>query len=185
MKILSVLALGVLLLLPACHQSKPPVDLSRVHVGMTKEQAIAALGRPDKVSVDGGVEYLQYEAYEDSGWDWKGRRNFQWFFVRIVDGYVTTFGDKGDFDSTKDPTLHVKVDQRIDQRTTTTSVGPDDPNSTTRRASAPGSRPANASDTFDLATELKHLEQMKNEGLLTDVEYADLRKSAIEKAKAK
>jgi hypothetical protein len=176
MKTLSCAALGILLFLAACHQSKPPVDLSRVSVGMTKQEAIEQLGRPDKVAVNRGVEYLQYEAYDDSVWDWEGRRNYRWFFVRIVDGHVDTFGDKGDFDSTKDPTVHVKVDQRIDQTTTTKTADPDD------SETKPPPRVKNH-DKFDLAAELKHLDQMKTDGLLTDAEYADLRKSAIDKAK--
>ena len=176
---LHVTALAVTLLSSACHQSKPPVDLSRVNVGMTKQQAIEAIGPPDKVAVHGGMEYLQYEAYDDSGWDWKGRRNFRWFFVRLVDGHVDAFGDKGDFDSTKDPTVHVKVDQR-----TTTTVDPDDAQPNKPRTSEP-SGAVNEADRFDLAAELKRLDQMKKDGLLTDSEYADLRKSAIEKAKAK
>lgn len=101
--------------LGCCHQSKPPVDLSLISVGMTKREVIKELGRPDKVAVNGGVEYLQYEAYDDSGWDWEGRRNFRWFFVRLIDGYVDAYGDKGDFDSTKDPTVRVKVDERIER----------------------------------------------------------------------
>lgn len=148
---------------------------------MTKQQAIRALGQPDKVAVHGRVEYLEYEAYDDSGWDWQGRRNFRWFFVRIVDGQVEAFGDKGDFDSTKDPTVRVK----IDQTTTTTTVDPEDSEPRKRRASDPASQPGNASDKFDLAAELKRLDQMKKDGILTDAEYADLRRSAIDKAKAK
>lgn len=181
MKSFGVTALAVLLLVSACHQSKPPVDLSRVNVGMTKEEAISALGPPDKVAVRGRVEYLQYEAYDDSGWDWQGRRNFRWFFVRLVDGHVDAFGDKGDFDSTKDPTVHVK----IDQTTTTTVVDPVNSQPTERRAPDPSSRPVNAPERFDLAAELKRLDQMRKDGLISDSEYADLRKNAIEKAKAK
>src|SRR5450432_454941 len=41
---------------------------------MTKQEVIGALGPPDKVAVDGRVQYLQYDAYKNSGWDWKGRR---------------------------------------------------------------------------------------------------------------
>ena len=37
----------------------------------------------------------------------------------------------------------------------------------------------------DLSGELKRLNQMRKDGLLTDSEYSDLRKSAIEKEKAR
>ena len=68
---------------------------------MTKSQAIEAMGEPSKVASDGGATYLQY------GWDdpWDGKVGAaEQYFVRIVDGKVDAFGEKGDFDSTKDPT---------------------------------------------------------------------------------
>jgi hypothetical protein len=92
-----------------CFVDKPEVDLTRVSVGMDKDEAIRRLGKPTRIAVHGGVEYLEYESYENSGWDWKGKRNFQQMFVRIVNGRVDSFGRKGDFDSTKNPTTDINV----------------------------------------------------------------------------
>jgi len=45
-------------------------NLSKISVGMTKADVIAALGRPDETATKGQTEYLNY------GWDkpWDGRR---------------------------------------------------------------------------------------------------------------
>lgn len=80
-------------------------DLSKLQIGMSQEEVINILGKPVNVAASEGVTYLQY------GWDspWDGRVGAtEEYFVRLVNGKVNAFGEKGDFDSTKDPTLVIK-----------------------------------------------------------------------------
>lgn len=87
-------------------------DLSAVSLGMTKADVIRQLGRPTTVAANGNVEYLSYE------WDRIGDGPYggAWAYVRLVDGRVDSYGEKGDFGTTKDPTVNVNVDQTIRQR---------------------------------------------------------------------
>lgn len=100
--------LGVALLLSGCitttshYWSKP--DLTRIQVGMTQDQVVKFLGEPETVAAANGYTYLQY------GWDdpFDGHVGAsKLYFVRIIDGKVDAFGEKGDFDTTKDPTIRV------------------------------------------------------------------------------
>jgi hypothetical protein len=71
-------------------------DLSKVNIGMTKPEVIAALGKPDGTASQGATEYLEY------GWDspWDGVIGVaEWYYVRLIDGGVESFGRKGDFES--------------------------------------------------------------------------------------
>lgn len=165
-RLLVISALAIVMV--GCFRDKPEVDLTRVSVGMRKDEVIQALGKPTRVSVQGPVEYLEYESYENSGWDWKGKRNFQFMFVRIINGKVDSFGRKGDFDTTKNPTTDINVNQRIEAKVSSTT------------ANSPAPQPG----TFDLKAELEKLEKMKKEGLLNEQEYQQLRQRAIDKAKA-
>jgi len=149
--------------------SKPEVDLTKISVGMTKEEAISRLGKPTRVSVLGGLEYLEYESYDAHNRPFVGvvRENYRFLFVRIVNGKVDAFGSKGDFDTTKNKTNDLHIDQKI---TTRTEGG----------ASGTGAE----IPRFDLATELRKLDQLKKDGLITQQEFDTLRQKAIDKAKA-
>ena len=81
-----------------------------------------------------------------------------WWFVRFIDGKVESFGQRGDFDSTKDPTNRVIIDKT--DKITMDSV-----------------------TKFDLATELAKLDKLKKDGLISAEDYELLKKRAIEKAK--
>lgn len=152
------------IVLLACN--KPEVDLTKISIGMTKEQVIAQLGKPTRVSVIAGLEYLEYEAYDSHQRPFVGtvRDNYRALFVRIINGKVDAFGKKGDFDTTKNPTSDININQKVTTKTDS-GVSPEIPK-------------------FDLASELKKLEQMKKDGLLTQQEYEALRQRAIDKAKA-
>jgi outer membrane protein assembly factor BamE (lipoprotein component of BamABCDE complex) len=150
--------------LTGCFRDKPEVDLTRVSVGMEKQEVLSKLGKPTRVAVQGTIEYLEYEAYENSGWDWQGKRNYRWMFVRLVNGRVESFGRKGDFDSTKNPTTDLNINQRIESKSTTTA------NTT-------------SPTQFDLKAELEKLEKMRKDGLITEQEHQQLRQRAIDKAK--
>ena len=133
--------------------STPPPSFDRISVGMTKEQVRAVIGKPDAVATQGKTEYWNYKETWDMGVQLRG-----WWFVRFIDGKVEAFGQRGDFDSTKDPTNKVIIDKT--DKITMDSV-----------------------TKFDLATELAKLDKLKKDGLISTEDYEVLKKKAIEKAK--
>lgn len=76
--------------------------MNKISMGMNKSQVVAVLGEPASVSAKGDIEYLNFHLFEYGA-------GLSHFYVRLVSGKVESFGRVGDFDSTKDPTLNVKV----------------------------------------------------------------------------
>jgi len=123
----------LLLALTGC-LSRP--DFSRISIGMTKDEVIAKLGKPRNRAVNGDTEFFTYEgeaSYAD------GRLGGEFYYVRFLSGKVLSFGNKGDFDSTKDPALNINLKQ---QRQPT------------------GSK--------DVAGELKKLQTLRDENLISE-----------------
>jgi hypothetical protein len=81
-----------------------PRNITNLSLGLTKQEAIKIMGPPDSISAKGNTEYLLYS--------WPnlltGVPTKQ--FVRIIDGRVESFGNVGDFDSTKENETKVKVE---------------------------------------------------------------------------
>ena len=133
-------------------------DQLRIQIGMSRSEVMAILGKPIEIKVSGKSEYLMYstkpigrlEAYR--GEVWKDN------FYRFIDGRLESFGQMGDFDSTKDPTQKIIIDKT--DKITMDSV-----------------------TKFDLATELAKLDKLKKDGLISAEDYELLKKRAIEKAK--
>ena len=128
----------------------PRFDL--INIGDTKEKVRAALGAPESISRQKSTEIWSYTTTDSETWFplyWK---------VRFVDEKVETFGQKGDFDLSKDPTSRVIIDKT--DKITMDSV-----------------------TKFDLATELAKLDKLKKDGLISAEDYEILKKRAIEKAK--
>jgi hypothetical protein len=79
--------------------------LNHVRLGMTRTEVVQAVGSPDSISAKGDIEYLVYL--------WGSPKELvgvpREYFVRLKDGRVDSYGEKGDFDSAKDPTLNVNV----------------------------------------------------------------------------
>lgn len=135
-------------------------DLSKVRTGMAKQEVIDSLGEPDNIAAQGRTEYLEY------GWDkfMDGLvGSAEWYYVRLVDGQVESFGRTGDFDSTKNPAVDFNINQKVTTEGKSTSADP-----------GAGS---------DLFMRLKKLQALKDEGLLTEEEFEKLRRKAIEEAK--
>jgi hypothetical protein len=78
-------------------------DFSKIEIGMTKKQVISLLGEPEEVKAQLNISYAIYWDCVTSGFTVKK------YFVRFIDGKVESFGDVGDFDSTKDPTLNINI----------------------------------------------------------------------------
>lgn len=104
MRLLAVIALACLAACAAPMSKK----LNSLSLGMTKAEAIAVMGTPKSTRAADGVEYLTYRL-SSSFLDTNGSDTSD-YFVKIVSGRVAAYGEKGDFDSTKDPTLSVKAD---------------------------------------------------------------------------
>ncbi len=78
---------------------------------MTKQEVIKAMGQPSSTAAPGGdYEVLRYRLSPDSTTAFYGIT--EEYFVKLVDGKVTSFGKIGDFNSSKDPTLNLNIQNR-------------------------------------------------------------------------
>jgi outer membrane protein assembly factor BamE (lipoprotein component of BamABCDE complex) len=143
-----VAGVALTLILAGCATSG---KINKVSNGMTKPEVIAVLGPPDSTSSQGATEYLSYLLCIDNcallNPNWRTRRNY---FVRLINGRVESFGEKGDFDSTKTPTVRIERNDTIKQDVRVNQSG-------------------------DMYTELKKL---KDSGIITQEEF-DARKKII------
>lgn len=97
--------------------SKPDVDMTRISLGMEKQDVIKKLGKPTHVSAQGNLEIFEYEAYDKRpilGAGYK-KENFRYTFVRFLSGKVESYGNKGDFDSAKPFVKESKVELTVKQ----------------------------------------------------------------------
>jgi hypothetical protein len=75
--------IGLLAVLTSC--ASIGERMSRISPGMTKPEVVRILGKPDSSGGSSGVEVLHYK--QDEGW-WR----FSYYFVRVVDGKVESYG---------------------------------------------------------------------------------------------
>lgn len=64
--------------------------MNSLKIGMTKQEVIETIGEPNLTSASGKLEYLKYRinvglVYSDE------------YFVRLLDGKVDAYGQRGDF----------------------------------------------------------------------------------------
>ena len=64
--------------------------LNGLQLGMTRDEVIQMVGKPNHVSARGNVEFLNYKLRSQSIFTDE-------FFVRITEGKVDLFGRRGDF----------------------------------------------------------------------------------------
>ena len=83
-------AFSFVLLLTSCAFNGD--KLSRISIGMTKQDIINTLGKPKTQSARGNVEVLHYVG--ETGWSQGqlGFRHSDYGFVRLVDGKVESYG---------------------------------------------------------------------------------------------
>lgn len=98
------------------HYAKRP-DFSLISMGMSQQKVIEALGKPEDISAQSGVVYLTYTYapwYDHDGAD--GNKEF--YFVRLINDKVESYGKKGDFDSTKPPeqTININVNEKSESK---------------------------------------------------------------------
>jgi len=77
------------LVLAGCAASS--ARLNQISPGMTRDEVVAALGRPHGVAAQGDVEYLSYNFLN------KGVGDMKQYAVKVVGGRVQSFGERSDF----------------------------------------------------------------------------------------
>jgi hypothetical protein len=136
--------------------------LNNVHIGMTKMEVQSLLGTPDSTSAQANVEYMTYYLTSDAGY---GRD--QPYMVRLVNGKVESFGRFAQlFDLYNRPV------------TSATPGNSDFPQLGIASVSLNGTTSGGTgAPRTDLVAELTKLKQLRDQGALTEEEFA--------KAKAK
>lgn len=110
MKKFLVLMLAVLLF--GCATSSRAIN--RLSVGMTKDQVICKMGQPTSTAATEGMEVFKYKLHKPEMGDlFVSDFDYSTYFVRFVNGHVDSFGEMGDFDSVKDPTYNINLNQKV------------------------------------------------------------------------
>ena len=135
--------------------------MGAVEPGMTRDEVIAVMGEPASVSAEGDTERLNYKISETSNDAYYGFTTP--YYVRLVNGRVDSYGKTGEPDSqvTTAPAETDEVQQE-DEMPQENEVRQDD-------------------EGLDFFTEMRKLKQLHDEGILSDAEYAELKKKAISK----
>lgn len=84
-------------------------SLKKLSVGMTKAEVITAMGQPTSVAAQQDCEYLVYLMANRGVFTPGYLIDTSDFYIRLVDGRVTSYGRKGDFGSTNDPTHALSI----------------------------------------------------------------------------
>ena len=78
---------------------------------MTKSEVISVMGQPASTAAPGGgMELLRYRLSPTDDHAFYGLT--EEYFVKLINGRVDSYGKVGDFNSTKDPTLNLKIDNK-------------------------------------------------------------------------
>jgi hypothetical protein len=133
-----------------------PDKMVDLQMGMTRAQVLQTMGSPTSVSSINGREYLNYSLCVNQCAGPIPFRQFRPFYVRLIDGKVESFGEKGDFDSTKTPTTRIEIDK-------------------TERSTTVNRTPTQEADIF---AELRKLKELLDAGIITQAEF-DARKKLI------
>ncbi|MDP3462164.1 MAG: SHOCT domain-containing protein [Bacteroidales bacterium] len=133
--------------------------INNVSIGMTKNDVIQKMGNPKSTSSKGNVEYLNYKLTENGdaafyGW-------YTDYFVRLVNGRVESYGKLGDFNSTKDPTINVNTNSKVETKQSN----------------------QNETDTDKMYHELNILKELLDKGIINQEEFDKMKKDILEKYK--
>jgi outer membrane protein assembly factor BamE (lipoprotein component of BamABCDE complex) len=145
-----LLMFGAATILAACATAG---KINEVQVGMTRDQVVAAIGRPVSVSAQGNLEYLNYRLSETSDDAFYGIERP--YYVRLINGRVESFGRVGDFNSTQVPTQRLITEQSSETKIKTENVA-------------------------DLDSKLRKLKALKDDGLISEDEFQAQRKKLLE-----
>lgn len=133
-----------------------PEKMVDLQMGMNRAAVFQTMGNPTSVSKINESEYLNYNLCVNQCAGPIPFRQFRPFYVRLINGKVESFGEKGDFDSTKTPATRIEIDKT--ERSTTVNRAP------TQEA--------------DMFAELKKLKELLDAGIITPTEF-DARKKLI------
>ena len=78
--------IGLLVMITSCSAPRVGERMSGISIGMLKPDVIHILGKPKSVGGVSGVEVLHYTQVEP------GFYRFSYYFVRLVDGKVESYG---------------------------------------------------------------------------------------------
>lgn len=166
MKTVSI-ALLLLALLSGC--STTADKLNDVRIGMSKDQVVALLGKPDSMSAQANIEYLTYYLSTDAGSFDRERA----YSVRMVDGKVESFG---------------RFMQLFDIYNRPINGASPMMGTSTMMMSSAGMGPTQvirvpASNGNDIAGQITKLKRLKDEGTLTEEEFQKAKEKVISEAK--
>jgi hypothetical protein len=130
--------------------------INRINVGMTKNQVISTMGNPKSTSANGNAEFLNYKLAETDDDAFYG--NYTDYYVKLVNGTVESYGRLGDFNSTKDPTINVNTNSKVE------NVGE-----------------KSKSNKDKMYEELLKLKELLDKGIITKEEYEKEKKEILEK----
>ena len=92
--------LGVLMLAGCVVIPSKRVTFNDIKIGMPRDEAVALLGKPSRVSAKGNVEHLYYNEsalYIGILGIGKVRNDKREYEMRVVDGKVAAFGEVGEY----------------------------------------------------------------------------------------
>ena len=93
--------------------------LNQISVGMNKAEVITLLGPPESTRANQGVEFLIYTFTERIAKPGEAPLPFPIqgkYFVRLVGGRVDSYGNIGDFDSTKPFETKHQIDLNVNEK---------------------------------------------------------------------
>lgn len=147
---LAILFLVIAGLLAGCATADKLNDL---RIGMSQDQVIALMGKPDSKSAQANIEYFTYFLSNDSS-----RYGNQPYLVRLVEGKVESFGRFTQlFDIYNRPVGEGVPPANLGYPAVLGMAG-----YPTSSATAPAT---------DLATQIQKLKTLKDQGVLTDNEF--------------
>jgi hypothetical protein len=88
-----VILLALCLCMYGC--ATPASSINAVHIGMSKTEVIAVMGKPSSVTADGTAEYLNYSLAEngvDGAYFTQSKTPYE---VKLVNGKVVSYGRAG------------------------------------------------------------------------------------------
>ena len=133
-KIMRLSILLILALLVGCAGTAKKTN--SLSLGMTKAEVISAMGDPISTRASDGAEYMIYELSSGTGAGAAAACGMagiftlgiiyaddrctgglkEEYFMKFIDGKLDSYGKVGDFNSTKDPSVNMKVDMSVKQK---------------------------------------------------------------------
>jgi Short C-terminal domain/SmpA / OmlA family len=145
--------------------------LNDVRIGMSKDQVISLLGKPDSMSAQANIEYLTYYLSNDANY---GRDRP--YSVRVVDGKVESFG--------RFMQLFDIYNRPVTGSTQAAMGGMPMPGMPMEgMPMGTAMTTARFSRTTDLAGEIQRLKALKDQGAITDDEFVKAKQKLLGDAK--